>query len=263
MGYRLNRRTKQLLSLTLLMIAGVNSNAQISSKTLAQTSTVGPQYQLVRDFPYEPLSEICEAFTNMLNAFGSKEPLMRCEQKLRPGHLKFNPIELLEQPTVDTFKYFSAIRDFEHRETTGTVWTATPELRARRTEEFAQLGGVAGYKYFFFTTDRFFRSRTATFLVQERQGDCRADKYPFEKVQRVAYEWDANTNKVIAKHFQFQSLFTYEGESLQGPGLLYGYWNEAELSAKPPGKFGSIWLNQADGAGPGGRICTITFSGKL
>lgn len=230
-------------------------------KTLRKIG-IKPRYQLLRDFPYEPLSEICEAFTAMLNSFDPKEPQMRCEQKLNPKFPQFKDIKLQEQASKDNFKYYSAIRDLANREIIKqgfTPWLLQPGDLEKEFELHERLGG---YKYYLVTTDRFIEGKTITLLIQERQGDCRTANRATASEQRMAYEWNAATDEVITRHFPFQSIFAYEGKSMQGDGLLTSYWNVAELSIKPPGKFGGIWVNQANGRGAQSRICTIVFNGK-
>lgn len=221
-----------------------------------------PRYQLLQDFPYEPLSEVCEAFTEMLNAFGPREPLMRCEQKLHPKFSQFKDIKLQVQPSQDNFKYYRAIRDLANRETIKRGFTPFPLRLDDLEKEFELHERLGGYKYYLVTTDRFIEGKTITLLIQERQGDCRTADRATASEQRVAYEWNAATGEVITRHFPFQSIFAYEGKSMQGDGLLTSYWNVAELSIKPPGKFGGIWVNQANGRGAQSRICTIVLNGK-
>jgi hypothetical protein len=223
---------------------------------------IKPKYQLLQDFPYEPLSEICEAFTEMLNSFGSKEPQMRCEQKLNPKFPQFKDIKLQEQPSKDNFKYYSAIRDLANREVINQGFTPWPLQPGDLEKEFQLHERMGGYKYYLVTTDRFLEGRTITLLIQERQGDCRTAAGIDERVSRIAYEWNAETGEIVKKHFAFHSIFTYEGKSLDRNEFLTSYWNEAELSDKPPGKFGSIWVNHANGKGAQSRICTIVFNGK-
>lgn len=221
--------------------------------------TAGTPYQVWQNFPYEPLSEICEEFSNMLNAFGWKEPRMRCEQKLHPAFTKFKPVEMQLLPSGDNFKYYSATRDLAVRETISRGYTPYPRQPGDLRKEFELHERAGGYNYYMATTGRFIEGKLITLLIQERRGDCRKEKHTN---QRIAYEWDAATQGIIKEHFSFQSFFTFEGKSLQGDGLLTSYWNSAEISSKPPGKFGSIWVNQSDGKGAQSRICTIVFNGK-
>ena len=218
-----------------------------------------PRYQLMQTYPYEPLSEICVPYANMLNSFSHKEPLMQCDQKLHPAYSQFKAVPMQELRGTGTFNYLNAIRDYEA--SLATARGEKPDPGAyKKPRELLELGGnVNGYKYYLFTTDRYIKDKTTTFLVQEKQGDCRKDKF---NPQRTAYEWDAKADKVIAKRFSFQSLFIYEGETLEWPGLLYGYWNPGEWTSKPPGKSGGIWLKQADGKGASVRACSISFSNE-
>lgn len=249
---------KELAQGTVATAAAQNTHAP---KTLRKIG-IKPKYQLLQDFPYEPLSEICEAFTAMLNSFGSKEPQMRCEQKLNPKFPQFKDIKLQEQPSKDNFKYYSAIRDLANREVINQGFTPWPLQPGDLEKEFQLHERMGGYKYYLVSTDRFIEGRTITLLIREWQGDCRFMDNAMDSTRRIAYEWNAATGEVVTRHFPFQSIFTYEGKSMQGDGLLTSYWNVAELSAKPPGKFGSIWVHQANGRGAQSHICTIVFNGK-
>lgn len=220
------------------------------------------RYELLREEPYEPLSEICEEFTAMLNAFGPKEPLMRCEQKLHPAFPKFKPIELQPLPDKDNFRYFAAIDDLAIRDILRSGYMGPLRTKDGQRRLFEELERLGGYKYYLLTTDRFIKNKTVTMLVQERQGDCRIKHTSMESARRIAYEWDTKTQSVIKRLFSFQSIFTYEGESMQGNGLLTSYWNEAELAA-PSGNSGSIWVTQSENSfGATSPICYIVYKGK-
>lgn len=221
-----------------------------------------PRYQLLQDFPYEPLSEVCEAFTEMLNAFGPREPLMRCEQKLHPKFSQFKDIKLQVQPSKDNFKYYSAIRDLANREIIEAGFTPWPLQPGDLEKAFELQERAGGYKFYLVSTDRFIEGKTITLLIQERQGDCRTTDGTYERISRVAYEWNAGTGQVVKKHFSFQSMFTFEGKSMQGKGLLTSYWSKSDISDNPSGKIGSVWIRQADGRGAQGRICNVVFNGK-
>lgn len=219
------------------------------------------KYELLHEGPYEPLSEICEEFAAMLNAFGPEEPQMWCEQKLHPAFSKFKPIELLPLSSKDNFKYFSAIHDLAVRETILRGYTPYPLQPGDLEREFEQMERLGGYKYYFVTTDRFIKNKTVTLLIQERQGDCRVKNAAMDSARRIAYAWDMATESVVQSLFSFQTIFTYEGESMQGDGVLTSYWNEAELPI-PSGKSGGIWVNQADGNGAQSPICHIVYNSK-
>ena len=261
-----------MLICTVFLARGENSSAKSVAGTVEaerthppkamQKTGARPRYQLLQDFPNEPLSEVCDAFTEMLNAFGPNEPQMRCEQKLHPGFPQFKGVKLQEQSSEDTFKYYSALRDLAHREIIQLGFTPRPLQPGDLKKEFELQESLGEYKYYLATTDKFIEGKTITLLIQERQGDCRTGDGIDARVSRIAYEWNAATGQVVTRHFSFHSIFTYDGKSMQGDGLLTSYWNEAELSDKPPGKFGSIWVNQANGRGAQSRICTIVFNGK-
>lgn len=214
------------------------------------------RYRLVHGLPYEPLSEVCQPFTDMLNASDPKEPLMQCEQKIHADYSQFQRIAMQALSSADNFKYFSAIRDYEVRLSIDDGGKPHRDEYNKRQELFEQDGGITGYKYYLLTTDRFIENKTITLLIREKQSDCRKDKF---NLQRTAYEWDANTEKVITERFSFQSLYVYEGQSMQGPGLLYSYHGGDVIANKHKNKFSSIWIRQADGSGASGHICTIVF----
>jgi|GEM_PF-5406898 len=221
-----------------------------------------PLYELLQEEPYEPLSEICEEFTAMLNAFGPEEPQMRCEQKLHPAFPKFKSIELQALPEKDNFKYFTAIDDLAIRDIIRRGYTGPLRTKADQKRLFEEKERLGGYRYYLFTTDRFIRNKTITMLVQERQGDCRIKHASMDSARRIAYEWDAKTESVVKRLFFFQSIFTYEGKSMQGDGLLVSNWNEAELPT-PSGKSGGIWVKQSDNLfGVTSPICYIVYNDK-
>lgn len=238
---------------------------QIHPNVVADNShrqkTTTPPYELLQEEPYEPLSEICGEFTAMLNAFGPKEPQMRCEQKLHPAFPKFKPIELHPLPEKDNFKYFTAIDDLAIRNIIRTGYTGPLRTKDGQKRLFEEKERLGGYKYYLLTTDRFIKNKTVTMLVQERQGDCRIKHTAMDSARRIAYEWDAKTESVVKRLFSFQSIFTYEGVSMQGDGLLVSYWDEVELPT-PSGKSGGIWINQSDNLGAPSPICYIVYNGK-
>jgi uncharacterized protein YecT (DUF1311 family) len=249
----------------LLLLSQAPHNApqsQVIKNTYRPTMS-SPRYELLQEEPYEPLSEICEEFTAMLNAFGPKEPLMSCEQKLHPDFPKFKPIELQPLPDKDNFKYFTTIADLATREVIRRGYTSyrTDEELKRLFDEKERLGG---YKYYLLTTDRFIKNKTITMLVQERQGDCRIEHPSMDSARRIAYEWDAKTQSVVKKlPLFFQTIFTYEGQSMQGDGLLVSYWNDVDLPTPfSKGKSGAIWVHQSDLAGAASPICYIVYNGK-
>jgi uncharacterized protein len=217
------------------------------------------RYQLVRTFPYEPLSELCQPYTDMLNAFDAKEPFMQCEQKLHPAYPQFKPIPMQELPSTDSFKYFNAIQDYQDRLTVEGGRKPHPNEYNNRQELFERDGGVSGYKYYLVTTDRFMKEKTMTFLIQEKQGDCRKDKL---NPQRRGYEWDVEAEKVLTKRFSFQSMFIYDGEDLDWPGLFLSAWNSGLLNSKTSRRFDGIWVQQGFGDGLSARVCTIAVSNK-
>ncbi len=237
-----------------------DTQRKVSGNADGRKMTV-PRYKLLQEEPYEPLSEICEEFTAMINTFGPEEPLMRCEQKLHPAFPNFKSIELQLLPDKDNFKYFTAIADLATREVMrrGYASYRTDEELKRLFDEKERLGG---YRYYLLTTDRFIKNKTVTMLVQERRADCRLKHAAMDSARRIAYEWDAKTESVARYLFPFQSIFTYEGDNREDDGLLFSNWNEAELPTSS-GKSGGIWVRQIDSSdGLSSHICTIVYSGK-
>ena len=238
------------------------AESEIANNAHRQTPSASP-YELLQEYPYEPLSEICGEFTAMLNAFGPKEPQMRCEQKLHPAFSTFKPIELQPLPDKDNYKYFSAIDDLAIRDIIRTGYTGSLSTKDDLKKLFEELERLGGYKYYLLTTDRFIKNKIVTMLVQERQGDCRIKHTAMDSARRIAYEWDAKTESVVKRLFSFQSIFTYEGESMQGDGLLVSYWNDVDLPTPfSKGKSGAIWVEQSDLSGAPSPICYIVYNGK-
>lgn len=220
------------------------------------SDVLGYKYRLVYEPPYFPESPHCLSWVRMLNKFSHDEPPMRCEQKANDSFPGLIQVRTQRQPMSETYKYFSAVRNFKFKADPAAVfWKSRSydglDAESLQQAELADQGGL-GLEYSILNVRG---EENGLVLLQHpaRACDPRNAKEPPQTGS--AYAWDPISSSVTEYLFAFQSIFKYSNS--QGEPIYFATYWDAPLSSRT--ESATLWISQISPVHMAGRVCVIRF----